>query len=47
MEGLGHGAAGSELGRMRQMVATTEPLKPCIWLVAGFMPEARTLIASN
>jgi len=39
MEGLGHGATGSELGSMRQMVAPTKQPRPCIWPVAGFMPE--------
>jgi len=47
MEGLGHGATGRELRRMRQMVAAIEPLKPCIWHVAEFITNACNLMAST
>ena len=47
MEGLGHGAAGSDLGSMRQIVAATKLLNPCLRRGAGFMADACALMASD
>ena len=47
MEGLGHGAAGCDLGSMRQILAATKPLELCLRRGAGFMPKARALMASD
>ena len=47
MEGLGHGATRSDLGSMRQILAATKPLEPCLRRSTGFMLEARALMASD